>query len=75
MSKVTYQTVAVKSSTIKSVSYDPKTRKMTVLFNSGAQYEYSKVESEAYFLLINAKSVGAFLNENIKDNYDYERVA
>ena len=48
---------------------------LRVIFNSGYIYEYYDVEKTVYEDLLNAKSLGAFFHQNIKDEYQFEKVS
>lgn len=65
----------VKSSNIKRVRHNHDSNKdfklMDVEFNSGQVYRYQAVPLETYTELLKAESVGKFINQNIKGNYDY----
>jgi len=64
----------VDSSNIESIGYDESTQTLRVKFLSGGIYEYKNVPIMEFEQLINASSVGACLNRNIKNNYPYEKV-
>lgn len=65
--------IPVKSSTILFVGYDEETRKMRVEFQTST-YEYEDVEPECFESFLKSDSKGTFLNEYIKDKYNYKRV-
>jgi hypothetical protein len=62
------------SSNVSSVGYDENDSTLEVQFRDGSVYQYFKVPSQIYTGLINAASVGGFLNDHIKDVYPYRRV-
>ncbi len=64
----------VTSSNISEIGYDEERRILEVLFHSGSVYQYFDVPPQVYQELINAGSVGQYLNANIKGNYRYARV-
>ena len=59
----------VKSSNIKSIGYDPASKKMQVRFSSGATYEYLGVTVEEHFALVGAESIGAHFAKHIRPRY------
>lgn len=59
----------VNSSVISEVDYDKDTSVLTVIFNSGASYDYNGVPEDVYEDLINAPSVGSYFVRNIRNNY------
>jgi hypothetical protein len=64
----------VKSSAIAEVGHDPETRLLRLAFRSGRVYEYFDVPPDVYEDLLNAESVGEFVNRVIKPNYEYSEV-
>lgn len=64
----------VKSSTVAKVGWNPETSELLVEFSSGAQYRYLAVEKGVYESLLAAESVGKFLNANIKEQYEFQKI-
>ena len=64
----------VTSSNVASVGYDPHTMTLEVEFTSDSVYQYFDVPETVYHELMNAASVGRFLNQNIKDIYRYAQI-
>lgn len=62
--------IAVDSSSVTSVGYDPATFELEVEFRNGRRYRYQQVPIAAYRLLLQAPSIGAFLNEQIKPRFE-----
>lgn len=46
-----------------------------VKFKNGSEYKYSGVPQSVYQDLLNAPSIGKYLNSNIKGTYSYEQIA
>jgi len=65
---------AVISSNISEVGYDENSRTLEVLFTNGNLYQYFDVPPQIYAELMQAGSVGQYLNANIKGNFRYARV-
>jgi len=65
--------VAVSSSSIASVGYDPETLTLEIEFSSGLIYQYFDVPEQVYNDLRNAGSPGGYLASNIKGVYRYAR--
>ena len=61
----------VDSSMIAAAGYDPETRLLVVLFNSGKAYEYAEVPPQVFFALMAADSKGRFMNDNVIGFYPY----
>jgi KTSC domain len=61
--------IAVKSSAIRAVGYDPRTRVMKITFMQGNTYDFCGVPPEVYEGLIRAPSKGTYYNDYIKDRY------
>ena len=59
----------VRSSNIRSVGYDPASRKLEVEFHSRGVYQYSGVPETIYQGLMRAASKGSYFHDHIKDRY------
>lgn len=66
---------SVFSSNVSEVAYDDETQDMTVTFQKGQRYVYSKVPEDVARNLANAPSVGSMLRSEIQTNYSYRRVS
>jgi len=67
-------TIAPASSVIKSVKYRGKTQNLNITFQSGRTYRYFDVPKAVYEGLLRDYSKGAYFNEVIKPDFDYEEV-
>ncbi len=67
--------VAVESSAIRRIRYQPKGRELLVTFVSGKTYVYEGVPERVYAALLAAESHGGFFNEHIRDRYPYRLVS
>ncbi len=63
-----------KSSVVASVGYDPESSVLEVEFVSGRVYRYFLVPISRYRALLDAKSMGFFINSVIKPNHGCEEV-
>lgn len=63
----------VSSSNVEGVAYEDGD--VYVKFLNGSEYKYEGVPASIYQELLNAPSVGSYLNSNIKGSYPYTRVA
>ena len=66
--------VAVSSSMIKDVTYDPDTSDMFVTFSNNRKWKYSDVPEDTYDSFIRSGSVGNFFHSQIKNAFDGESV-
>lgn len=67
--------IQVSSSNVDSVGYDESEEIIKVRFLNGGEYIYKNVSNSIIFdELVNATSVGAYLNRNIKNVYPYEKI-
>ncbi len=64
----------VSSSNIQSIGYDESTETLRVQFNNGSVYEYRNVPVIVYNDFMQAGSLGAYLNRNIRNSYPYEKI-
>ena len=68
------QRTPVVSSNIASVGYDDTTATLEVEFRDGSVYQYFDVPAHEKEALINAGTVGGYLNAHVKGVYRYARV-
>jgi hypothetical protein len=62
--------IAVESSSVSAVGYDPATFELEVEFRNGRSYRYQRVPVAVYRLLLQAPSIGKFVNEQIKPRFE-----
>lgn len=65
--------VMVSSSNVEAVGYDPNSRELWVRFINGGTYVYSEVDERTHEELMNAPSIGSYLNREIKGNFAYRK--
>lgn len=58
---------SVVSSNISKIGYEESTNTLTVVFKTGARYEYSGVSKDIYEGILKAESAGKFFKANILD--------
>jgi predicted RNase H-like HicB family nuclease len=61
----------VDSSMLAATGYDPDTRTLVVLFNSGKAYQYYDVPQEDYEALMAASSKGKYMHAHVLGYYPY----
>lgn len=66
--------IAVESSSVRSVGYNAATFELEVEFHSGRSYRYLKVPIAVYRLLLQAPSIGEFVNKQIKPRFEAREV-
>lgn len=66
--------VAVVSSNLRSVGYDPAMAVLEVEFHGGGIYQYYGVPGAVYHGLIGAASKGEYLADHVKGVYRYQRI-
>lgn len=67
--------VAVDSSGIQTVGYDPAKKILEVEFINDHVYRYSGIPEMLYLRLMNASSKGAFFNKKIRDaGFPFEQI-
>lgn len=62
--------IAVESSSVRAVGYDPATLSLEIEFHNGRTYRYQQVPIAAYRLLLQAPSIGEFVNKQIKPRFE-----
>jgi hypothetical protein len=66
--------VPVDSSSVAAIGYDTASFILEVQFHNGQVYRYFDVPPAAHRLLMNAPSIGAFVNTVIKPRFDCARL-
>ncbi len=67
--------VALQSSSLRSLGYDPEQQILAVEFSSGALYRYEAVPPEVVQALLEADSLGRHFNQVFKpQHYRYRRI-
>lgn len=67
--------LAVASGNVESVGYDGQEMKLEVKFRRGGRYCYFGVPLSVFEDLLKAESPGAFLNQQIRDVYSYQKIS
>lgn len=68
------QRTAVSSSNIASIGYDLQSATLEIEFLNGSIYQYFDIPENVYQELMQAGSIGSYLNSYIKGNYRFSRV-
>lgn len=64
----------VNSSTIRHIFYKKKKQRLIIEFMSGGVYEYKAVPFYMIKTFIQARSIGTFFSDNIRNNYWYRKI-
>lgn len=64
----------VSSGAVRSVGYDAATNELEIEFAGGDVYRYSMVPPSIHRRLVEADSVGAFVNREVKPHYPAREV-
>ena len=62
------------SSVISYITYDAPSQILRVRYVSGMIYDYKKVPEEVYLNMKAAFTKGVFLNQHIKNKYEFEKI-
>ena len=65
----------VDSSSIASVAYDERAFALEIEFKNGRTYRYSHVPPAAYRLLLQAPSIGQYVNRVIKPRFEARQIS
>ena len=68
-------TIAVESSTLRTIAYDESWALLRLEFQSRAVYDYFGVPAAVHEALLGAPSVGACFNEMVRGCFPYRRVS
>ena len=66
--------IPVNSTSIHHVGYDPVAQRLFLDYEGDRLYEYFDVPNELYVRLLNAPSIGRFVNYAIKPHYYYKEI-
>jgi KTSC domain-containing protein len=64
----------VNSSMLRKVRYDPQSNFLDVVFRTGETYRYKDVPLDEYNKLMNAESLGKYMQMHIIDRYETIRL-
>lgn len=64
----------VASSSIAEIGYAPRERVLEVLFRNGGLYRYFEVPPAVHRALLQADSIGRYMNRRVRDCYRYQRL-
>lgn len=62
------------SSTISEAEYFPESKILRITYTTGKKYDYAGVPETLWTAMQSATSVGSFVANNIKGNYQYKLV-
>lgn len=62
------------SSLIDEVRYDMESKKLTIIFGNGGEYEYDSVPYPIYLGLKGAPSTGSYFHSHVKNKFSFEKV-
>jgi hypothetical protein len=66
--------VDIKSSNLKSASYNTETKNLTITFNNGSIYEYYDFPWEIFTKFRMSESQGKFFSTSINGKYKYKKI-
>ena len=66
--------ISVESASVRSVSYKEDREILYIQFIDGEVYEYFNVPVGDFIDLLQAESIGWFVNKRIKPYYDYRKL-
>lgn len=66
-------TIFPASKSLKCMSYDKATQRLTVTFRNGTVYTYFGVSANRHTKLREARSAGAYFNKTIRHSYRFEK--
>lgn len=67
--------IPVKSTEIALIGYDPSKELLEVTFRRGGVYRYRGIPAALHEQLMKAPSIGTFFSEQIKEKFEYVKVA
>lgn len=67
--------VAVTSSSIASIGYEPARRELDIEFRSGVVYRYGEVPERVFRQFLESSSKGRYFTQHIRDNFRFRRLS
>lgn len=64
----------IRSESIRSIGYDPETHTLEIEFNNSGLYKYFDVPDTVYASLMHSRSKGAYVNDYVRDRFDYKKL-
>jgi hypothetical protein len=64
----------VDSSNIAEIGYAPQQRQLEVLFRNGGLYRYFGVPAPVHRALLEADSIGRYMNQRVRTRYRFRRL-
>jgi hypothetical protein len=64
----------VNSSQINKVGYDEDNNVLVIEFSTGVKYEYYDVPDHIYYDMLNAASIGRYMNQYIRNKFKYKKI-
>ena len=64
----------VTSSNISSIGYDSNDEILEIEFKDGSVYQYLQTPISEYDAIMNAKSHGQYLAQNVKGKYNFRKI-
>jgi hypothetical protein len=64
----------ISSTAVEAVRFEPRRQRLIVTFQGGARYAYAGVDKATYAALLEAESVGRFVNGEIKPRFPATRL-
>ena len=74
LNRSTMERTPVDSSSVASIGYEPETFELEIEFRNGRTYRYLQVPPAAYRLLLQAPSIGEYVNRVIKPRFEVKSV-
>ena len=62
------------SSVVSTMSYDPSTSTLRIVFVSGMIYEYKNVPEDIYVAMKTSGAKGIYLNKHVKGKFQFEKI-
>jgi hypothetical protein len=67
--------VRFESTSIAEALYDAAEHNLIVVFQNSSRYLYKKVKGKTWIKFLEAESKGAFISNEIKGNFEYEKIS
>lgn len=71
---MSYDRLITNSSSVSRIQYSPDQRVLRITYMNGATFDYKEVPETVWEELSIAESVGSYVAQQVKPNYQYEKI-
>ncbi len=66
--------IAINSTLISRIGYDPNEETLIIQFQNGTYYQYSNMSEQMYNNMMESKSIGKYFTAYVKNSFPYKKI-